>query len=168
MDQSIGWQKAVQDLTGNNQEIHEQLREITGWFPSIEMMRNHARGLIKVMREGEKLCAFPPSYCFPPSVVILWAIREVQRAIDPMQRARWWMYRSSRMTTSQPDPTRLASRTERVTDAVLALLAAVLDPEVQIIPPVFTGGNKKKKREPKKLVVGVVRCLERLKNLKNN
>ncbi|KAI5009131.1 hypothetical protein ZWY2020_010179 [Hordeum vulgare] len=82
MDQSIGWQKAVQDLADDNQEIREQLREITGWFPSIEMMRNHARGLIKI---------FTPSR-----------------------------------------------------------------------------GNKKKKREPKKPVVGVVRRSERLKNLKNN
>ena len=87
-------------------------------------------------------------------------MREVQRTTDPTQRARWWMYRSSRMTAPQPDPTRLASRTERVTDVVLALPAAVLDPEVQIIPPVFTGGNKKKKP--------VVRRSERLKNLKNN
>ncbi|KAI4989307.1 hypothetical protein ZWY2020_036624 [Hordeum vulgare] len=47
MDQSIAWQKVVQDLAGNNQEIREQLREITGWFPNIEMMRNDARGLIK-------------------------------------------------------------------------------------------------------------------------
>ncbi|KAE8803650.1 hypothetical protein D1007_20496 [Hordeum vulgare] len=104
-----------------------------------------------------------PSYCVPPSAVILWAMREVQRTTDPTQRARWWMYRSSRMTAPQPDPTRLASRTERVTDAVVALPAAVLDPEVQIIPPVFTSGNKKKKP-----VVGVVRRSERLKNLKNN
>ncbi|KAI5006496.1 hypothetical protein ZWY2020_033739 [Hordeum vulgare] len=59
MDQSIAWQKAVQELASDNQEICEQLREITGWFPSIEMMRNHARGLIKVMREDEKLRAFP-------------------------------------------------------------------------------------------------------------
>ncbi|KAE8817151.1 hypothetical protein D1007_05360 [Hordeum vulgare] len=163
MDQSIAWQKAVQDLTGNNQEIHEQLREITGWFPSIEMMRNHARGLIKVMREDEKLRAFPLGYCVRPSSVILWAMREVQRTTDPTQRARWWMYCSSRMTAPQLDPTHLASRTERVTDDVLALPAAVLDPEAQIIPPVFTGGNKKKKP-----VVGVVCCSERLKNLKNN
>ncbi|KAI5007906.1 hypothetical protein ZWY2020_008954 [Hordeum vulgare] len=106
MDASIGWQKAVQDLAGDNDEIREQLREITGWFPSIKMMRNHARGLIK--------------------------------------------------------------RTERVTDAVLALPAAVLDPEVQIIPPVFTGENNKKKRAPKKPMVGVVRRSECLKNLKNN
>ncbi|KAI5009624.1 hypothetical protein ZWY2020_011761 [Hordeum vulgare] len=60
MDQSIGWQKAMQDLADDNQEIREQLREITGWFPSIEMMQNHARGLIKVMREDEKLRASPP------------------------------------------------------------------------------------------------------------
>ncbi|KAE8815879.1 hypothetical protein D1007_06715 [Hordeum vulgare] len=162
MDQSIAWQKAVQDLAGNNQEIREQLCEIMGWFPSIEMMRNHARRLIKVMREDEKLRAFPPppGYCVPPSSVLLWAMREVQRTTNPTQRARWWMYRSSRMTAPQPDPTCLASRMERVTDAVLALPAVVLDPEVHVIPPVFTGGNKKKK--------SVVRCSERLKNLKNN
>ncbi|KAE8771469.1 hypothetical protein D1007_56637 [Hordeum vulgare] len=134
MDQSITWQKAVQDLAGNNQKIREQLREITGWFPSIEMMRNYARGLIKVMREDEKLRAFHRGYCIPPSSVLLWAMWE-------------------------PGPTRLASR-ERVTDAILALPAVVLDPEVQIIPRVFTGGNKKKKP--------VVRHSERLKNLKNN
>ncbi|KAE8784997.1 hypothetical protein D1007_41354 [Hordeum vulgare] len=134
MDQSIAWQKSVQDLAGNNQEIRD------------------ARG-----REAPCL---PPGYCVPPSSVILWAMREVQRTTDPTQRARWWMYRSSRMTAPQPDPTRLASRTERVTDAVLALSAAVLNPEVQIIAPVFTGGNKKKKP--------VVRRSEHLKNLKNN
>ncbi|KAI4976548.1 hypothetical protein ZWY2020_050155 [Hordeum vulgare] len=106
---------------GDNQEIRGN-REIMGWFPSIEMMRNHARGLIKVMREDEKLHAFPPGYCVPPSSVILWAMREVQRTTDPTQRARWWMYRSSRMTAPQSDPTHLASRTERVTDAVLAHL----------------------------------------------
>ena len=61
MDASIGWRKAVQDLAGDNEEIREQLREITGWFPSIEMMRNHTRGLIKVMRQDEKLRAFPPA-----------------------------------------------------------------------------------------------------------
>ncbi|KAI4994472.1 hypothetical protein ZWY2020_034113 [Hordeum vulgare] len=97
MDQSIAWQKAVQDLAGNNQEIREQLCEITGWFPSIEMMQNHARGLIKVMREDEKLHAFPAIKA-PPSSVLLWAMREVQRTTNPTQRARWWMYRSSRMT----------------------------------------------------------------------
>ncbi|KAI5009379.1 hypothetical protein ZWY2020_011516 [Hordeum vulgare] len=72
MDASIGWQKVVQDLAGDNEEIREQLREITGWFPSIEMMRNHARGLIKVMREGEAH-AFPTLR--PTFAVILWAMR---------------------------------------------------------------------------------------------
>ncbi|KAI5008215.1 hypothetical protein ZWY2020_009263 [Hordeum vulgare] len=148
------------------------------------MMRNHARGLIKVMREDEKVRAFPPGYCIPPSAVILWAMREVQRSTDLKQRARWWMYHSSRMTTLQPDPTRLASRTERVTDAVIALPAAVHEPDVQIILPVFTAKkkkvvkqevldeagdkDKKKKREPKNKVLGVVRRSERLKKLQKN
>ncbi|KAI5016981.1 hypothetical protein ZWY2020_037359 [Hordeum vulgare] len=182
MDASIG-QYAMQDLAGDNEEIREQLREITSWFPSIEMMRNHARGLIKVMREDEKVRAFPPGYCVPPSAVILWAMREVQRSTNPKQRARWWMYRSLRMTAPQPDPTRIASRTERVTDAVLALPVAVHEPDVQIIPAVFTakkkkvvkqevldeaGDKDKKKREPKKKVLGVVRRSERLKKLQNN
>ncbi|KAI4968200.1 hypothetical protein ZWY2020_005312 [Hordeum vulgare] len=74
MDQSIAWQKAVQDVAGDNQEIREQLCEITGWFPSIKMMRNHACGLIKVMREDEKLRAFPPP---PPASTteFLWTFR---------------------------------------------------------------------------------------------
>ncbi|KAI5007793.1 hypothetical protein ZWY2020_008841 [Hordeum vulgare] len=148
------------------------------------MMRNHARGLIKVMREDEKVRAFPPGYCVPPFAIILWVMREVQRFTDPKQHARWWMYRSWRMTTPQSDPTCLASRTERVTDAVLALPAAFHEPDVQIIPPVFTAKkmkvvkqevldeegdkDKKKKREPKKKVLGVVRRSERLKKLQNN
>ncbi|KAI5011585.1 hypothetical protein ZWY2020_013722 [Hordeum vulgare] len=67
MDQSIAWQKVVQDLTGDNQEIREQLREITGWFPSVEMMQNHGCGLIKVMREDEKLRASPPPRLLRPT-----------------------------------------------------------------------------------------------------
>ncbi|KAI5009788.1 hypothetical protein ZWY2020_011925 [Hordeum vulgare] len=90
MDASIGCQKAVQDLAGDNEEIREQLWEIMGWFPSNEMMRNHVCGLIKVMREDEK---------------------------------------------------------------------EVLDE---------AGDKDKKKREPKKKVLGVVRRLERLKKLQNN
>ncbi|KAI4997859.1 hypothetical protein ZWY2020_053201 [Hordeum vulgare] len=159
MDQSIAWQKAVQDLAGDNQEIREQLREMTGWFPSIEMMRNHAHGLIKMMREDEKLRAFPPATA---SHLPLSSFGRRGRCSVPPTRcsAQGGGCTASRMTAPQPDPTRLASRTERVTDAVLALPAVVLDPEVQIIPPVFTGGNKKKKP--------VVRRSERLKNLKNN
>ncbi|KAI4988814.1 hypothetical protein ZWY2020_036131 [Hordeum vulgare] len=52
-------------------------------------------------------------------------MREVQRSPDPRQRARWWMYLSSEMTLPQPDPTRLASRTEGVTDIVPAIPAPV-------------------------------------------
>ncbi|KAI5009785.1 hypothetical protein ZWY2020_011922 [Hordeum vulgare] len=91
MDASIGCQKAVQDLAGDNEEIREQLWEIMGWFPSNEMMRNHVCGLIKVMREDEK--------------------EVLDEAGDK---------------------------------------------------------DKKKKREPKKKAMGVVRRLERLKKLQNN
>ncbi|KAI5016804.1 hypothetical protein ZWY2020_028709 [Hordeum vulgare] len=101
MDASIGWQKAMQDLAGDNEEIREQLREITSWFPSIEMMRNHARGLIKVMREDEKVRAFPTLR--PTFAVILWAMRGVQRSTKEAAR-RWWMYRSLRIA-AWPDPT---------------------------------------------------------------
>ncbi|KAI4983522.1 hypothetical protein ZWY2020_025388 [Hordeum vulgare] len=121
MDQSIAWQKVVQDLAGNNQEIREQLRDDAEPRPWPD--QGDARG-------REALC-LPPGYYVPPSVVILWAMREVQRTTDPTQRARWWMYRSSRMTAPQPDPTHLALRTERVTDAVVTLPATVLDPEVR-------------------------------------
>ncbi|KAI4964429.1 hypothetical protein ZWY2020_005816 [Hordeum vulgare] len=149
------------------------------------MMRNHAVADQGHARD-EGPC-LPPGYCVPPSAVILWAMREVKRSTNPKQRARWWMYRSSRMTAPQPDPTRLASRTERVTDAVLALPVAIHEPDVQIIPPVFTAKkkkvvdaikqevldeagdkDKKKKREPKKKVLGLVRRSEHLKKLKNN
>ncbi|KAI4981217.1 hypothetical protein ZWY2020_021702 [Hordeum vulgare] len=85
------------------------------------MMRNHALGLVKVMRDDEKARAFPTGYNISPSTVLLWAMREVQRSPDPRQRARWWMYRSSKMTPPQPDPTRLASRTEGVIDVVPAI-----------------------------------------------
>ncbi|KAI5016327.1 hypothetical protein ZWY2020_006178 [Hordeum vulgare] len=139
MDASIGWQKAVQDLAGDNEEIREQLREITGWFPSIEMMRNHARGLIKVMREDKKVVDVP---------------------------------------LLKDDGTAAVSYTSCLEDgegpnAVIALPAAVHEPDVQVIPPVFTAKKKKvvkqevldeagdkekkkKKREPKKKVLGVV------------
>ncbi|KAI4968796.1 hypothetical protein ZWY2020_046126 [Hordeum vulgare] len=52
-------------------------------------------------------------------------MREVQRSPDPRQRARWWMYCSSKMTPPQPDPTHLASRTEGVTNVIPAIPASV-------------------------------------------
>ncbi|KAI5020335.1 hypothetical protein ZWY2020_045223 [Hordeum vulgare] len=47
MEQSLGWHKAIEDLAGNHVQIREQYREIARWFPSVKMMRNHARGLVK-------------------------------------------------------------------------------------------------------------------------
>ncbi|KAI5013195.1 hypothetical protein ZWY2020_028149 [Hordeum vulgare] len=154
--------KAVQDLVGDNQEIREKLREITGWFPSIEMMRNHARGLIKVMREDEKLHAFPqllrPTFrCHPlgdEGGATHHRPDAARKVVD--------------VPLIQDDGTAAGSYPACLEDgegdrSCKCALAAVLDPEVQIIPPVFTSGNKKKKP-----VVGVVRRSERLKNLKNN
>ncbi|KAI4966158.1 hypothetical protein ZWY2020_042179 [Hordeum vulgare] len=90
------------------------------------MMRNHAlpdQGHARGRRSAPS-----PAIKAPPFAIILWVMREVQRFTDPKQHARWWMYRSWRMTTPQSDPTCLASRTERVTDAVLALPAAFHEP----------------------------------------
>ncbi|KAI4997379.1 hypothetical protein ZWY2020_052721 [Hordeum vulgare] len=53
------------------------------------------------------------------------ALGLVKRSLDPRQRTRWWMYRSSKMMSPQPNPTRLASRTESVTDVVPIIPAPV-------------------------------------------
>ncbi|KAI4987712.1 hypothetical protein ZWY2020_028470 [Hordeum vulgare] len=83
MDTSLGWQQAIEDLASDNKEIREQLREIARWFTSVAMMRNHALGHVKVMRDDEKARAFPTGYGIVPSAVLLWAKREVQRSPDP-------------------------------------------------------------------------------------
>ncbi|KAE8818639.1 hypothetical protein D1007_03785 [Hordeum vulgare] len=88
------------------------------------MMRNHARGLVKVMMEAEKLCAFPGGQSIPAATVLLWAMREVTTSNKPRQRARWWMYRSS-TTPPLPDIDRVASRAEHVCDVVVSLPAPV-------------------------------------------
>ncbi|KAE8815924.1 hypothetical protein D1007_06458 [Hordeum vulgare] len=88
------------------------------------MMRNHARGLVKVMTEAEKLRAFPSGQFIPAATVLLWAMQEVTTSNDPLQRARWWMYRSSTMPPL-PDIHRVASRAEHVSDVVVALPAPV-------------------------------------------
>ena len=93
-----------------------QYREITRWFPSLAMLRNHAHGLVKVMIAAEKQRAFPAGRTIPPATILPWAMREVQRSPDPRQRARWWMYRSS---TTPP------TATDDITDAVLALPAPI-------------------------------------------
>ncbi|KAI4999489.1 hypothetical protein ZWY2020_004078 [Hordeum vulgare] len=95
MEQSLGWQKAIEDLAGNHVQIREQYREIARWFPSVQMMRNIARSLVKVMTEAEKLHGFPGGQSIPAATVLLWALREATTSNDPLQRARWWMYRSS-------------------------------------------------------------------------
>ncbi|KAE8807781.1 hypothetical protein D1007_15941 [Hordeum vulgare] len=125
IDDSLGWQKAVEDLAGNNQQLRAQYREIARWFPSVQMMRNHARGLAKVMTVAEKQRAFPAGFNIPLPTVLLWAMRETQLSPDPRQRSRWWMYRSSTTPPACKDPARVANRAEHVTDAVLALPAPI-------------------------------------------
>ncbi|KAI4977584.1 hypothetical protein ZWY2020_059721 [Hordeum vulgare] len=73
MDDSLGWQKAVEELASNNQQLRAQYREIACWFPSVQMMRNHARGLLKVMTSAEKQRAFPAGFNVPPPTILLWA-----------------------------------------------------------------------------------------------
>ncbi|KAI5018653.1 hypothetical protein ZWY2020_043541 [Hordeum vulgare] len=59
MEQSLALQKSIEDLARDNVEIRQQYREIARWFPSVQRMRNHARGLVKVMTDDEKLRSFP-------------------------------------------------------------------------------------------------------------
>ncbi|KAI4973751.1 hypothetical protein ZWY2020_041532 [Hordeum vulgare] len=124
MEQSLGWQKAIEDLAGNHVQLRQQYGEIARWFPSVQKMRNHARGLVKVMTEAEKLHAFPGGQSIPAATVLLWAMREVTNSNDPLQRARWWMYRSS-TTPPVPDNERAASRAEHVADVVIAMPAPI-------------------------------------------
>ncbi|KAI4969838.1 hypothetical protein ZWY2020_000752 [Hordeum vulgare] len=144
-----------QDLAGDNTEIREQLREITGWFPSIEMMRNHACGLIKVMREDEKLLLPRPSA--PPSAAILWAVRRC--SASPTRR--------SKKVVDVP-PSRMTAQAGSYLPCLEDGEGDRCCPQAgrppsarQIIPP-FHCNNNKKKREPKKSV-GVL-APERLKN----
>ena len=99
------------------------MTEVCGWFPSTEMWVNHACGLVKVLTDAEKKRAFPYGRGVPPALLLMWAMREATLRDSPIQRARWWMYRSTTMTL-RPDPTRVASRAERV-DVELALPAPV-------------------------------------------
>ena len=111
------WQLAIEALAGNNKEIRAQYREIARWFPSMAMLRNHARGLVKVMTAAEKQRAFHSAgRTIPAPTILLWAMREVQRSPDPRQRARWWMYRSSTTPPASADD---------VTKAVLAVPAPI-------------------------------------------
>ncbi|KAI5009371.1 hypothetical protein ZWY2020_011508 [Hordeum vulgare] len=145
MDASIGWQKVVQDLAGDNEEIREQLREITGWFPSIEMMRNHARGLIKVMREDEAQPSPAIASHLPPP-----SLGDEGGAYHHRRSAQ-----GGGCTAIEDDDIAAGSLHARLRPP------AALDP-VDWIPSLHRGNNKKK-RETKKPVVVWCR-LERIKN----
>ena len=123
MDGSLRWQRVVEDLAGEDQAARAELQEIARWFPSIQMMRNHARGLIKAMTDDEKRRAMPAPG-IAPVLVLRFAMAET-RSDDPRQRARWWMYRSATTPSPHPDPFRVASRMQRLDDVVLAVPAPV-------------------------------------------
>ncbi|KAI4974673.1 hypothetical protein ZWY2020_048280 [Hordeum vulgare] len=72
MEHNLGCQKAIEDLDGDNQETRRQYGEIARWFPSVQMMRNHARDLVKVMTDAENLHAFPDVQNTPVATVFLW------------------------------------------------------------------------------------------------
>ena len=99
MDGSLRWQRVVKDLAREDQAAQAELQEIARWFPSIQMMRTHARGLIKVMTDDEKLRAMPSGpygvVGVHPAKILQFAMGET-RSDDPDQRARWWMYRSAK------------------------------------------------------------------------
>ena len=52
MERSLGWQRAMMDLAGDDEGWRAQLTEVCGWFPSTEMLVNHARGLVKVLTDA--------------------------------------------------------------------------------------------------------------------
>ncbi|KAI4983908.1 hypothetical protein ZWY2020_030253 [Hordeum vulgare] len=135
MDQSLGWQKAVEELAGNNQEMHTQYREILRWFPTVQMMRNHAHGLVKVMTTSEKQRAFPRGFTILLATILLWAMREARGSSDPRQRARWWMYHSSTTTPAGEDPTRVAYRAKHEVEELVVLFDDASD--VQLLAPVL-------------------------------
>ncbi|KAI4987276.1 hypothetical protein ZWY2020_020076 [Hordeum vulgare] len=58
MENSLGWQKVVEDLAGDEHVTRAELKEVTLWFPSLLMTRNHAHSLVKSMTDDEKARAF--------------------------------------------------------------------------------------------------------------
>ena len=122
MDNHPAWQRMVDELAGDDEVARAELQEIGRWFPSVEMLANHARGLIDVMTDDEKRRALVDGPGTPPANILRFAMAET-RSDDPRQRARWWMYRSATTPQPQPDPKRVWSRMQRVQDMVLALPA---------------------------------------------
>ena len=74
MEKSLGWQRAMMDLAGDDEGWRAQLTEVCGWFPSTEMLVNHARGLVKVLTDAEKKRAFPYGRGIPPALLLVWAM----------------------------------------------------------------------------------------------
>ena len=93
------------------------------------MLVNHARGLVKVLTDAERKHAFLYGRGVPPALLLVWAMREATLSDSPVQRARWWMYRSTTMTL-RPDPACVASMAERI-DVELAIPAPV-SPDYQV------------------------------------
>ena len=71
MERSLGWQRAMMDLAGDDEGWRAQLTEVCGWFPSTEMLVNHARGLVKVLTDAERKRAFPYGRGVPPVVLLV-------------------------------------------------------------------------------------------------
>ena len=124
MDNHPAWQRMVDELAGDDEVARAELQEIGRWFPSVEMLANHARGLIDVMTDDEKRRALVDGPGTPPANILRFAMAET-RSDDPRQRARWWMYRSATTPSPHPDPFRVASRAQSVRGVVLALPAPV-------------------------------------------
>ena len=89
MERSLGWQQAMIELAGNDEAWRVQLMEVCGWFPSTEMLVNHARGLVKVLTDAERNRAFPYGRGVSQAVLLVWAMREATLSDSPVQRSRW-------------------------------------------------------------------------------
>ncbi|KAI5012674.1 hypothetical protein ZWY2020_024940 [Hordeum vulgare] len=53
MDNTPAWQRAINDLTGADHVARVELKEITRWFPSVQMLRNHVCGIIEMLQNRE-------------------------------------------------------------------------------------------------------------------
>ena len=74
MEKSLGWQRAMMKLAGDDEGWRAQLVEVCGWFPSTEMLVNHTCGLIKVLTDAKRKRAFPYGRGVPPAVLLVGAM----------------------------------------------------------------------------------------------
>ena len=84
MEKSLGWQRAMMDLVDDDEGWRTQLTEVCGWFPSTEMLVNHARGLVKVLTDAERKRTFPYDRGVPPAFLFVWAMREATLSDSPV------------------------------------------------------------------------------------